>query len=73
MEKDETEVIELFHLLEKLNHFFHQSSHFESKHEVEKFAASIYPEIQKAYYDTVWSWLPENEREKIESTQNENG
>lgn len=70
MEKIEVEgkeVVELFQLMERLNHFFHQPLHFETKESVEEFARSVYPDIHKAYYETIWGWLPKSERERIES------
>lgn len=67
IEVEESEVMELFQLMEKLNHFFHQPVHFESKQLVEEFAESVYPDIQKAYYETTWNWLPQKERENFES------
>ena len=67
IEVEETKVIELFQLMEKLNHFFHQPTNFESKHLVKEFADSVYPEISKAYYETTWGWLPQEVRERIES------
>ncbi len=67
---DPEEVEELFDLLEKLNNFFHQSMNFDSQEKVEAFATQIYPEISKAYYETVWEWLPQEVKQEIEGSSN---
>ena len=60
------EAKEVFLLLEKLNGFLHQELNYQSKEDFQKFAKSIYPEIRKGYYDTVWNWLPNKVQAEIE-------
>ena len=58
-EISEDEVVEVLKLLESLNSFFHEPMKYENSELTISFAQSIYPQINKAYYETVWNWLSE--------------
>jgi uncharacterized protein YeeX (DUF496 family) len=60
------EAKEVFLLLEKLQDFMHQPMNCESKEDFVKFIKSVYPEVRKSYYETVWNWLPEQVQQEIE-------
>ena len=64
---DLEEAKEVFLLLEKLNDFLHQPMNYETKEQFESFADAIYPDIRKAYYKTVWNWLPKKDQTEIEN------
>ena len=61
----EDEIVEILELLERLNNFFHEPMNFEGSEAAASFAQSVYPEVNKAYYETVWNWLSESRREKF--------
>ena len=58
------EVKKVYLLLEDLNDFFHQREQYSG---VEEFADQNYERIHDCYYKIVWNWLPEDEKEKIQS------
>lgn len=59
------EVLEIFELLERLNSFFHQPRNFESASRPASFVKENYSDIHRAYYETVWNWLPPEIQEEI--------
>ena len=62
-----SEIKEVFEFLEKVNHLFHQPHHIDDKEMMSKFAKNNYPTIKKLYYEIVWDWLPDEEKEKYEN------
>ena len=65
IEIDQEELIAHYDLIEKLNDFLHQPSHFEDVAHAQKVASEIYPELHKAYYETIWGWLPSEVQQKL--------
>ena len=61
---DVAEVQRVHALLEEMNQFFHNPTHYV---DVEKFGAANYPEIRALYYDVVRNWLPEDIQRENES------
>ena len=62
-----SEIKEVFELLEQMNDLFHQPLNYQNSELMNKFAEDKYPEIRKLYYETVWKWLPEEEKKHYES------
>ena len=62
-----SEIKEVFEFLEEANHLFHQPLYIEDKEMVKKFATENYPQIKRLYYEVVWNWLPDEEKEKYEN------
>jgi hypothetical protein len=65
------EVMGLFAVLDKLNHFFHEPYNYEIG-KVSKFMGTIrepgaYADIHYLYYDVVRNWLPPDIQEEIEN------
>lgn len=67
---DAEEVIRLFNLLEELNWFFHDPSHYPDVKAIQDFLGDvnggIYREIWDMYYHVVWNWLPPEVKAQIE-------
>lgn len=61
---NDTDIIRLRNLLEKLNDFLHQPLNFEDKENVIKFAKDAYPEINYFYYDLIPKLLPSKHSEE---------
>ncbi len=64
---EQVDLKRLYSLLEELNDFFHQPENFKNLDNIERFAIQIYPEIKEMYYNTVWSWLPQELQDEFES------
>jgi hypothetical protein len=61
------EVLRVYRLLEELNRFLHQPTHYDEHPAVVDWLKSgVYEELSSMYYDVVWGWLPEEEKRKIE-------
>ena len=61
------EAKEVFVLLEEMNAFLHQPMHFDDSPQVAEFAARIYPDLRRVFYDVVWKWLPPDVQQEIEN------
>ncbi|MEM7356088.1 MAG: hypothetical protein AAF657_35055 [Acidobacteriota bacterium] len=62
------EVRELFFLLEETQDFFHQPLNYGDSEQVNAFVkGGFYERVKKAYYETVWNWLPADSQEEITS------
>ncbi len=66
IEIDQTEIVEVFKVLGRLNTFLHQPMHFDDVEYAQRVSAEIYPALSKAYYHTVWNWLPTEIQKQIE-------
>ncbi|HEX8160518.1 MAG TPA: hypothetical protein VF538_01360 [Pyrinomonadaceae bacterium] len=58
IEVELAEVKRIFLHLEDLNSFFHSPAKYEDAGGVKEYVEKMYPELQAAYYDIVWNWLP---------------
>ena len=65
IEIDQDELIEHYDLLERLNSLLHQPLHFDDIEYMQKASTEIYPDLHKAYYKTVWDWLPAYVQQKL--------
>ena len=62
---DLKEIEEIYYLLEELNDFFHDPNKYSEGKKLDDFVLKVYPSINKAYYNTVWNWLPKEVRDNI--------
>jgi len=65
IEVEETDLEELFSLLAEINDLFHQPSNLSDPERMQQFAEKYYSSINRAYYQTVWNWLPEELRIRL--------
>jgi hypothetical protein len=65
------EVIAVWLLIEKLHEFLHQPLHYDENPRVATFlrdpSSGVYKDLHKAYYETVWNWLPEAKQKEMEN------
>lgn len=55
----EVEARRLYRLLEEMNRFLHNPSHFSDPKQVEEWLkAGVYEELRHAYYEVAGSWFP---------------
>ena len=59
------EQIRLYRLMEKLNWFFHQETHYLDRDIAEQTARACYPEIRAFTYDILWNDLPQEVQEQL--------
>jgi hypothetical protein len=65
IEVNSEEILEVFNLLDELNDFFHNPLNHQSIEQVDAFSNRVYPDIKKAYYKTVWNWLPKEVQDEL--------
>jgi hypothetical protein len=71
IEVDLSEVLRLYAFMEELVAFFHQPLHYQTIEDVQRFIGNrdtgAFSKMSEMYYQVLWDWLPEEEKEKIQN------